>query len=767
MFRSILFCIFVLLLPLVSFAEYKIAGGGFAAKRELSGVAGKSILVTQFLHHGLINQSQKGVDPRTLNAGKTIVVTTRTNKQVPFKILQLGPGDFCRLAVQAERGASNYDIYYGIPEGGKPNNIPVPEWTAEGGLLMETRHINQTFSMDELESLQKAFERSEPIGADYVPTVYHGHNPFALKQEPFMSCYTGTLNVTEGGRYTVITSSHHCSFVLIDGKVVASHPGRHQRSWDAKPELIKQINLTPGKHPFQYWHATGDNFTSMLFAWELNGGDKPKRLSLIPPESFGESAVAKVPCGAVVMSDKPGMPDFECRIIGSVPLPDNEKHLIAVQFQNKSVGLAANGKFSWNFGDGLTSEEKSPGHIFFKPGIYSVELSSQTAAHTLVCVNRIEVEQPHVIITGNAEEQKRDRAALPTLDLYLKILETYDTSKLEPETLLQLVDTYQAKIDSLLNPTEAEMKAMTEVETQEEQDSKTPQNRPRPAVRSQTAIQRARLTEQANKYRRLIAEAVHAPLTKNPNFKGDTVYELALRAGGIARDYLDDWKLAGQIYRAAAEKVTFGDYAAECYALAADVALDMRNQNAAKDFLDKASKKVSPAGMSQSVSTYYRVLADFLADTGKGNEARSTLTKAAKSSDAKHQYSAQVALQGSASRNAEIFLREKNFDRVIESLRTWQLEYPAASYDGYITLITAKYYLEKGKHELPAALADRQLVLNPDSAYVDELLLTAAEAQIKAGNKPAAIAYLRSLTKEHPGSPLVPEAQKRMAELEK
>ncbi|MDR2441581.1 MAG: outer membrane protein assembly factor BamD [Planctomycetaceae bacterium] len=755
MLRSLFFVLFLFTQTIVTAQSYNIAGGFYLAVREVDAPSGKTVIVTQFLHQGLINLVSKNIDSRVENAGKTVLVTTRSKKPVPFKILQLGPGDFCRLAIQTEEKTSSYNIYYGLPADKSPNNIQVPTWTNTDGLLMETRHPESHFNMDNFEAVKKAFEQSKkPIGADYVKNVHHGYNPFTFRREPFLTRYSGNLNVTVGGKYALLTSSHHCSFLLIDGKVAASHPGRHGRAGQARPELVKFITLTQGKHQFEYYHATGDGNASMLAVWELNPETPPKKLTLIPEEAFQNNNIVRVPAGTPGFANKPGSPDFVFQVVGSVPLPDNDQPIISVQFQNRSAGLAARGKLIWYFGDGQTSDEPSPNHIYLKPGIYSVELVSDTVSQHLSAVNRIEIDQPAI---------PADPKNPPTLNQYLTVLEKYDATKLDADSLLQLVEAYRTKIDSILNPTKQELlaaeKAMMEG-TNKGNNSKT-----KPQTPQQQEVAKH---EQVTKYRRLIAETVRSALADNPNFRGDSsIYKLALLAGGIARDYLLDWKLAGQIYVAAAQKLMFDDFAAECYALAAEVSLDMLNKTAAKKFIESAEKKVSKNGKNQSICTFYRVKGEYLAEMGQGTEAQQALIKANEVRDEGHfQYTEQVALQGSVSRIAETFLREKNYDRVIDAIRTWQHKYPAASYEGFISLLMAKYWIGREKYPQAAALADRQLSLNPNSPYIDELLLVAAEAQEKAGNKNAAQAYLHSLIKDYPGSPFVPDAKKQLKNLE-
>ena len=57
------------------------------------------------------------------------------------------------------------------------------------------------------------------------------------------------------------------------------------------------------------------------------------------------------------------------------------------------------------------------------------------------------------------------------------------------------------------------------------------------------------------------------------------------------------------------------------------------------------------------------------------------------------------------------------------------------------------------------------MAVNPDSPYIDQLLLLAAECEVKRDKLDRALATLESLLKDYPGSPLVPVVRKRLAEL--
>ena len=149
---------------------FRKGGVEYNAQRTVTIPAGKSysVIVTEFLHHGEITPD-----------GKNLTVVSQ-NKIVPFRVLQVGPGDFCRLAFQPLRGRSEYDILYG----GKPSDEPPPAWTSTDGLLLETRHFKNC-NLNKLESVREAFDSAKPIGADYVPAVHHAENPFTLGREPF------------------------------------------------------------------------------------------------------------------------------------------------------------------------------------------------------------------------------------------------------------------------------------------------------------------------------------------------------------------------------------------------------------------------------------------------------------------------------------------------------------------------------------------------------------------------------------------------------
>ena len=125
-----------------------------------------------------------------------------------------------------------------------------------------------------------------------------------------------------------------------------------------------------------------------------------------------------------------------------------------------------------------------------------------------------------------------------------------------------------------------------------------------------------------------------------------------------------------------------------------------------------------------------------------------------------------TAWLGAHARSTEEFIKEKQFARAAEELDAWQRQFSAEKLDGYLTLLTARYWAGRGKHAQAIAQADRLLAVNPDSPYMDQLLLLAADSEMRLGRKDRALATLHSLVKDYPGSPLAPLAKKNIGLLE-
>ncbi len=714
-------------------------GTNFNAMRVIQLGTGKafSAAVTEFYHHGEISAD-----------GRNVIVAVK-DQLVPCRVLQLGPGDFCRLAFQIIKGQNEYDILYG----GDPPAESVPPWTCQDGLILETRHFKRC-NLQNLESLKNAYESSAPFGSDYVEGVFHGSNPFSLKREPFFSKYTGYLDIPGAGEYGFITASQDASFLLIDDKLVTSAPGRHGPLRFAFRNIRQDVQLTAGLHKFEYYHAAAGPDAIMAAYWEINPLDpKPSKVQVISPIAFHADRIARLPVGTLMLRTSRQTPDFSAKITGDVPLPDNPSLVVVALHDASPKSMIGQGKSQWDFGDGQISSEPNPTHVYLRPGLYTVKLSYRLSGRTAEIANRVEVER--------AALDYKDK--LHEISDHLKLLDTYNLRTLDAASLRQLVAAYELKAAQLSGRAE-------DLKREIEEGPSDPNRKPDDEI--EIARKKRLIENLLSQSRQFISQAVDtgkAAFTEDSAAKGDDdLMQLAQHIAPIARCRLGDSPEALQIWEGAAGNVKNPALKAECQIAAADILVnDLLKPQDAKTLLDQAAAALGGVKSGSQAALLQRVWGDYYAATGDGKAARAAYAAAEQASGPGRNFIASTAWKGAHSRSAEEFIKVNRFDRAAEELQAWQREYPGEKTGGYLTLLFARYWAARGKYAQAVAQAEALQAVNPDSAYADQILFLAAECELRRERPDRAAATLHSIIKDYPGSPLVPSAQKKLAELEK
>jgi tetratricopeptide (TPR) repeat protein len=716
------------------------AGSEFNAVRQVKTPAEKAytIVVVEFLHHGEIDAD-----------GRNVVVAAQNKELVPLRILQLGPGDFCRLAFQTVKGQSEYGIFYG----GQPPRDKPPAWTCQDGLLLETRQLRPC-NFRSTDSVRNAFDAAAPIGADYVDNVFQGCNPCDLKRQPFLSRYTGSLNLEKAGTYGFITSSQDCSFLLIDGKQVAAAPGYHGPAYRAFRGSRHDVQLAAGPHKFEYDHAASGANAVMVAAWEINPTNpKPSHPTLIPPEVFNSQRVGHLQAGGLTLRSAKQTPDFDFKIVGDAPLPDNDVPLVDVVFRDQSPkALATQAKLRWDFGDGQTSDLPGVHHIYLRPGLYTVTLSIRRGGRSVEIANRVYIDRP---LSTHHDKP-------PTLDECLRIVEEYNPKTLDAASLRQLALTFEAKALALANRTE---------DTPRKPQTAEKDAKPKPGGKRTAAPKKHpeadSLSAESNHYWERAVDAGRVAFADDATAKGDAeLLRLAQLIGPIARFQLGDALSAGRIWRGAASRIASPAAKAECETEAADIAInDLAKAPAAKTLLEAATKHLGNRS-GPVAAELHRVWGDYYAAVGDGKSARKEYLEAQQAAGSSRSLVEQTAWLGAHARSTEEFLKEKQYVRAIEELRAWQREFPADKLDGYWTLLFARYWAGREKYAEAIAQAEQLQAVNPDSPYNDQLLYLAADCEMHRGRKDRAVATLHSLLKDYPGSPLAPKVKKQIEMLE-
>jgi hypothetical protein len=656
---------------------------GFSFRRVVQVNAAASsfpeVAVCQFFAHGAIN------------AEKPQVAVYGRRDRVPCEVLQTGPGDFCRVALQTTSGETRYSIYYGGQ--GKSAETP-PKWTARNGLMLETRRWKNC-DAGNLDSVRTAFDTSQRIGADYVPQVFHRFDPFSGVSAPFLSRYTGTLQFPQSGKYSFFTSSQDCSFLLIDGKQVVSAPGHHGPQNVARWK--GEVTLQAGPHQFEYHHAAAGGEACMVAAWQVPGVAAP---APIEASAFGSDRVAHLPANELEHREQGLLPDFQVAITGDLPSSEDDSALVRAQFINTTPAtIAANGRFTWNFGDGQTSDQEKPAHVYLHPGLYQIELQVTRGQRTPSIRSAVYIPRQFVL-------DPKDLGQAQSLADYLPALDKYDAAKLDPAGSQRIVSIYL----------------------------------------------------EADQKEKAVA-AAKAAFSANANQNDESRWAIVSRIGPLLRFEMNQAREAGEMWYSASRQIGRKAWRAACAVQAADILInDLLAANKAKPVLDAAKEDIADAS-AEAKSQYFRVMADYFARTGERENARSALKNAVATRQLSYSATERDAWRGAHSRSAEAFLRSQEPVRARMEIERWQADFPGDKAEGYLSLLLMRYWLAAKKAEQAIATASDLLTLNHESAYADQILLLSADCEEQLGRRERAIATLQSLITDYPGSPLKDRAK--------
>jgi len=280
-----------------------------------------------------------------------------------------------------------------------------------------------------------------------------------------------------------------------------------------------------------------------------------------------------------------------------------------------------------------TSDLAKPEHVYLGRGLYSVKLTFRRAGKDAEITNRIEIDRPNLTRRESNKEKEKGH----TLDDYLKILETYD-----PKTRCRLAAAtrlaFEAKSLNLENKPDDAKRYLTKAV----QAGKA-------AFAEDSAATAMRTWRD---WRARSADGAHQ----------------AGRFGGRAVDLERSDPL---------HQIT--NLKAECEIAAADILItDLAKPAEAKPLLDVAAAQwEKPAAVP-----WIRLCSVFGAITTRPRamaspRGRRTLPPNKPEQNAKLQR--KHRLKGAHSRSAEVFIKEKQFDRAAQELFAWQHEFPAES----------------------------------------------------------------------------------------
>lgn len=626
---------------------------------------------------------------RTKPDGSDVRVAAEGTRLVPHRVLQVGPGDLVRVAFAAATGIDRYYVYYGNPSAEAPE-----PWEPTRGLLLEVRRWKGG-GLNRLDQVRGAWERAERMGADFVPTVSFGFNPFADSDEPAVFRFTGFCRVEESGTYRLATSSHGPSWLLIDGEEVLSWVGRHGATRRAKH--TEAVALTAGVHRLDYWYVNPGGRVTVLAAWQPPDG---RRYRAIPPSVF-----LPVVRADLVERDLKGrrvVADFFPRKAGQTWWPDY--YAVRFEFANSSRGISRRhgGAFRWDFGDGQTSTEADPEHIYLAHGDYTVTLEVSRGVMSQTFKTTVHVAPDWY------QQTKRHLEPRPR---YAKAVAEYDLAALDTPGLVRAAELLA--IEELRLPT---IRAAGILALKREDVAK-PQIHRFGRVLGQQLVEAERPEDAAEAYKR-VEQRLKSPARRA---------EMAVRRADVLLTGLRRYAEAEAEYRRVLDT-----------------------------FATIPGRIVRRAHIG---------IGDVRRHEGKADEARHAYAEAerieVRSGDPKQQ----AVRIGTLARYVEEYTRERRWEWVHKYLDAWAWEFPREKLEGHWSYLRAKALVAQDRRDDALREARDLLACSPESAYAVRLLILAADCQVALGRTDRARLMLQTVVEDYPEDPKRDEARAKLAAL--
>lgn len=349
---------------------------------------GGEVAVATFLTSGL-----------TAADGRDVRIVSRMGDLRPHRILMVGPGDQVTVAFSLRPQEKSYYAYFGNAEPGSP---PEP-LEIRRGVLMETRQYDAG-PIGTLEEVRRAFDRGKPLlGRGFRPSLYQGHNPFG-PQDRICSHYRAWFVAPRAGEYLFALSSRDASFLLLDDEVVLENGGRHNPQRTI--ELNARRTLAPGLHALEVFHVNLGGDPILAVAWQPPGAPRPVPM---PADAFPAVPAASV--GRLEQYGRQITGDYAAVHAGEAFVGD--AYLQRYGFhESVSTQRISNPRYTWDFGDGQTSDRPSVEHVYLTPGEYTVTLTVGSGLGTFARANRIVVSRDWDAVTSREIDEPAAHAQI-------------------------------------------------------------------------------------------------------------------------------------------------------------------------------------------------------------------------------------------------------------------------------------------------------------------------------------------------------------------
>jgi tetratricopeptide (TPR) repeat protein len=284
--------------------------------------------------------------------GSDLRVVNRDGKEMKVHVLASGDEDRALVAFEAP-ARGEYTLYFGNPAA-----RPGPRLDFRAGLMMEVRALGPGDPKD-WSAMQRILEASpKRTGRWWWPNIAIGFNPLGPWDNGIF-LFTGYLHCPADGVYTFAVNSIDASFLLVDGRPVAEWPGWHPASGGSRAGHRGTADLKKGVHRIEVINAFRAH-GALTVGWQRPDAQV---IVPIPPEAFAGYYVAKA--GPAEARSGPAA-DFEWTFQDD--LGYEGRKVTVVRF----LPLGRPRECSWDFGDGVKSQDLSPSHLYLEAGTYTV-----------------------------------------------------------------------------------------------------------------------------------------------------------------------------------------------------------------------------------------------------------------------------------------------------------------------------------------------------------------------------------------------------------
>jgi tetratricopeptide (TPR) repeat protein len=593
-------------------------------------------------------------------------------------VLAVGPGDVVRIVLERQ-GDVPHVIYW---------NNPAPparaEWSPRAGCLIETR-LYPGQAIDSLDAWNKAWTAARPQGCRFVPNVFFGHNPLG-PHENFLSRFTGYLKCEKAGRYQFATDSDDASFLSIDGRLIVAWPGGHGGA--ARAEYTGFADLAAGVHRIDYHHAQGQGGCLMSAAWRPP--DAPN-VHVIEPGAF--VPVGRADVGAVETRTGELVPDFlPVNVDQAVLTPDADEYLIRMGFRNLlPEATLAEWSSRWSFGDGTTSDEPSPDHVYMLPGDYEVTLKLVKGYDERMTRMKVHVER----------DWDRDPKNIALREQFYDVIRAYDVSRMDPEHAWR-VTYYFTRIAKRDDAVRAGKALLARGET--DLDEKT--------------------------------------LTRAVTLYAETMRELGKDYEGARKMLLDYEKRMKGVEHKAALALAAGD-------------IDMWHRKDLEDAEACYRRVIFSYGERAEKQTLRRALVrmgDIYRWRHDAEKSREFLHRAQAIPVDERDPVQKSVRAGFLARTVEELLEKGDMELAYDTLVTWAWEFPADQLEGWWTEFRVRWLIRNKEYPGGIAEVESLLKLNPKSLYAPTLLWLAADCAEATGDRTKAVELLERILTDYPES---------------